>query len=299
MSEELRSYLKLHFVVLIWGFSAILGLLITISPVEVVLYRTLIATIILALLLLIRKRKFNIGRSAIIKIVLTGFIISAHWILFFWSARVSTASVCLAGMATCSFWTSLIEPLMTKRKIKIYEIFLGLFVVVGLYIILQFEFDYVLGIGMAIVSALLCSIFTVLNGGFTKHYPAYTITFYEMLGACVGTFLFILFYDPAMFKLPQIGLDWGYLLILAGFCTVYAFAVSVEIQKVLSAFVVNLTVNLEPIYGIILAFIIFGEREEMSLGFYLGTIIILLSVLAYPIINKMIKRRALQSDLIR
>jgi len=299
MNHELKSYLKLHFIVLIWGFSAILGLLITLSAPQVVLYRTLFASIILFVLLLLRKRKLNIGRVAILKIIGTGFIISAHWILFFWSARVSTASICLAGMATCSFWTSLIEPMMTRRKIRIYELFLGLFVIVGLYIILQFEFVYVLGIGMAIISAILCSVFTVLNGEFTKQHPAYTITFYEMFGACLGTAIFMLFYQPSLFVLPEIQMDWTYLILLAAFCTVYAFAVSVEIQKVLSAFVVNLTVNLEPIYGIILAFLIFGKQEEMSGGFYLGTSIILLSVLAYPLINKMVKRRALRSDLIR
>ncbi|MFQ3214072.1 MAG: drug/metabolite transporter (DMT)-like permease [Marivirga sp.] len=303
MNIELKSYLKLHFIVMIWGFSAILGLLIALPAVEVVFYRTLIATLILLVLLLIRKRKFNIGRTAIIKIIATGFIISAHWILFFWSARLSTASVCLAGMATCSFWTSLIEPLMTKRKVKIYELFLGLFIIVGLYIIFQFEFNYALGIGLAVISAMLASVFTVLNGQFTKHHAAYTITFYEMLGAFLGTVVFLAFYvpfyQPTDFSLIPSQQDWFYLLVLAGMCTVYAFAVSVEIQKVISAFVVNLTVNLEPVYGILLAFFIFGEEEEMSVGFYVGTCVILLSVLCYPLINRMANRKALQSDTIR
>ena len=303
MNIELKSYLRLHFIVLIWGFSAILGLLIQLPPVEVVIYRTLLATVILGLLLLIRKRNFRIGRSAILKIVGTGFIISAHWILFFWSARVSTASVCLAGMATCSLWTSLLEPLMTKRKVKVYELLLGLFIIVGLYIIFQFEFNYALGISMALVSAMLASVFTVLNGQFTKQHAAYTITFYEMLGAFIGSAIFLVFYallDPSLeINLLPTQSDWFFILLLAGFCTVYAFAVSVEIQKVLSAFVVNLTVNLEPIYGILLAFFIFGEEEQMSLGFYIGTGLILLSVLIYPMINKWANRKALQSDMIR
>lgn len=298
-NQEFTDYLKLHFIVLIWGFSTILGLLITTSALEIVLFRTLIATLALAAWLYSRQQSFNLGWRAIIKILATGFLIAAHWILFFWSARLSTASICLAGMATCSFWTSLIEPLMTKRKIKIYELLLGLFVIAGLYIILQFELNYIWGISMAVLSAILCSVFTVLNGNYAKIYPAYTITFYEMLGACLGTFIFIIFYDIQLLKYPVMLSDWLYLFILAGLCTVYAFAVSVEVQKTLSAFVVNLTVNLEPVYGIIFAFLIFGDEEQMSSGFYIGTSIILLSVLVYPLINRVMRRRALRSDLIR
>lgn len=303
MNLELKSYFKLHFIVLIWGFTAILGLLIALPAVEVVLFRTFLATLALGVLLTARRRNFAIGNREIIKIVATGFIIAAHWILFFWAARVSTASVCLAGIATCSFWTSLFEPVMTNRKVKIYEVILGVVVVFGLYIIFRFEFQYALGITMAVISAMLASIFTVLNGQFTHRHNPYTITFYEMLGAFLGTILFLPFYayyfNEGNVQLTPTALDWIYLLILSILCTVYAFSASVKIQQVLSAFVVNLTVNLEPVYGIILAFLIFGKDEEMSAGFYLGTFIILLSVLSYPLINKMAKRKALQSDVIR
>jgi drug/metabolite transporter (DMT)-like permease len=303
MNLELRSYFKLHFIVLIWGFTAILGLLIALPAVEIVLFRTFLATLTLGILLTYRKRNFAIGSREILKIIATGFIIAAHWVLFFWAARVSTASVCLAGIATCSFWTSLFEPVMTNRKVKIYEVILGVVVVFGLYIIFRFEFQYALGITMAIVSAMLASIFTVLNGQFTHRHSPYTITFYEMLGAFLGTLLFLPFYviyftDGHLVLFPS-NLDWIYLLILSIICTVYAFSASVKIQQVLSAFVVNLTVNLEPVYGIILAFLIFGKEEEMSAGFYLGTFVILLSVLSYPLINKMAKRKALQSDVLR
>lgn len=303
MNNELKSYFKLHFIVLIWGFTAILGLLITIPAVEVVFFRTLIATILLGIILLLRRRNFAIGKVEMLKIVGTGFIIAAHWLLFFSAARVSTASVCLAGIATCSFWTSLIEPLVTKRKVKIYEVILGVVVISGLYIIFSFEFQYALGIAMAIGSAMLASVFTVFNGIFTHRHNPYIITFYEMLGAFIGTAVFIpvylSYFSNGTFTLAPSGTDWFYLAILAGICTVYAFSASVQIQQVLSAFVVNLTVNLEPVYGIILAFLIFGEKEEMSPGFYMGTFVILLSVLSYPLINKMAKRKALQSDMIR
>jgi len=303
MTNEVKNYLQLHFIVLIWGLTAILGLLINISAVAVVFYRTLLSTIILLVLLFFWKLSFKVSLKQFLKITGVGLIIGLHWILFFAAARVSTASVCLVGIATCSFWTSLIEPLMSSRKVKIYELALGIMVVIGLYIIFSVEFQYIEGLIMAILSAMLASVFTVLNGKLTHQHNHYVITFYEMMGAFIGSVLliplYLLYFDTEILNFVPIQWDWFYLIILAGVCTVLAFSMSIKVQKVLSAFVVNLTVNLEPIYGIILAFIIFGEEEKMSFGFYLGTSIILLSVLCYPMVNRIMKRRALQSDVIR
>ncbi len=303
MEAVTRDYVKLHFIVWIWGFTAILGLLISIPSVEIVFYRTLIASIALLPLLLYRGISFKLGVNEVIKIIGTGFIIAAHWILFFAAARVSTASVCLAGMATCSLWTSFLEPFMNNKKVKAFEVFLGVTVIGGLYVIFRFEFNHALGLGMAVASAFLSALFSVINGKFTFRHDPYMITFYEMLGACLGTALFFPIYTSYFtidgLQLLPTTIDWLWLLILAGICTVYAFSVSVEIMKRISAFVVNLTVNLEPVYGIILAVIIFGEKEEMKPGFYVGTLIILLSVLAYPLLNKYYKRRAQPLDNLR
>jgi len=296
---ETRDYLKLHFVVLIWGFTAILGLLITLPSVELVFYRTLLAAIGLGALLYFRKRDFSIGRIEIIKILATGVLISAHWILFFWAARVSNASVCLAGIATCSFWTSFLEPLATKRAVKWFEVLLGLIVIAGLYVIFRFEFNHALGLIMAILSALLASSFTVINAGFTKRHNPYMITFYEMIGAFITTALFLPFYDiyftDGKIDLIPTPIDWLWILILALVCTVYAYSVSVELMKKISAFMVNLTVNMEPVYGIILAVLIFGDSEEMGAGFYWGTLIILASVMAYPLLDNIDKKRKSKS----
>lgn len=299
-----KDYVKLHFIVWIWGFTAILGLLITIPAVEIVWYRTLLASLTLGVILVFRRHNFILGYKEVLKILGTGFIISAHWILFFAAARVSTASVCLAGIATCSLWTSFIEPWVNKRKIKIFEVLLGLMVLGGLYIIFRFEFNHALGLFMAVVSAFLAALFSVINGQLTKRHNPYMITFYEMLGAFIGTSVFFPLYltyftEDGMLHLIPAPLDWLYLFILAGFCTVYAFSVSVELMKRLSAFVVNLTINLEPVYGIILAVLIFGEKEQMQPGFYAGTFVILLSVLAYPVINKRLKRKPLEVDNLR
>ncbi len=298
-----KDYLRLHFVVWIWGFTAILGALITIPAVEIVFYRTLFASLALLLILLARRHPIRLPLATLWPIFATGLLIAAHWILFFAAARVANVSVCLAGMATCSLWTSFLEPIFNKRKIKLFEVLLGLLGFLGLYVIFQFDFQYKWGIIMAVASAFLGALFTVFNGRFIKSTNAYTITLYEMMGACVGTIMFFPFYSTYMstegLQLIPTSMDWVYLLILSLVCTVFAFAESVTLMKRLTAFVVNLTVNLEPVYGIVLAILIFAEKEVMPANFYVGTGIILLSVLIYPIINRYYKRRPLNVDTLR
>lgn len=302
--SQFKHYLHLHFIILIWGFTAVLGLLISIPVVETVFYRTWLASLALGVLLVARKRNFRLERKQILQILGTGSIIAVHWILFFGAARVSNASVCLAGMATCSLWTSLLDPLMSKRKIQIYEVVLGLMVIVGLYVIFRFEFEYALGLTMAIISAILASIFTIINSKLTNHHNPYMITFYEMVGACVSIVLFFPFYaafmteDGLLYLFPNAS-DWLYLLILSLMCTVYAYSASVELMKHITAFAMNLTNNMEPVYGIMLAVIIFGEKEKMTLEFYLGTGIILLSVLVYPVINRHTRRKRMETRIVQ
>ncbi len=298
--QSAGTYFKLHLVVFLWGFTAILGVLISVSSLTIVFYRTLLAALGLGILLYARNRNFNIGKHEIIRMLATGLLIALHWILFFGAAKVATASVCLAGMATTSLWTSLIEPIFYKRKVWLFEVLLGLVALVGLYVIFRFEFDYALGLGMAVVSAMLASVFTVITSQFTKKYNPYMITFYEMGGAWAGTALFLILYlsfpntEPLQL-LPSLA-DWFYLLILAVVCTVYAYSASVELMQKISAFALNLTNNLEPVYGIVLAFLIFGEKEKMTSGFYMGTGIILLAVLLYPLLKRMLGKNAGRVD---
>ena len=294
------TYLKLHLVVFLWGFTAILGVLISVSSLTIVFYRTLLAALGLGLLLYARKRNFYIGKKEIFRMLATGLLIALHWILFFGAAKIGTASVCLAGMATTSLWTSLIEPLFYKRKVWLFEVLLGLVTLVGLYVIFRFEVNHALGLGMALVSAMLASLFTVITSQFTKKHNPYMITFYEMCGAWIGTALFLIIYQifqntGPLQVLPSFA-DWFYLLILAGACTVYAYSASVELMQKISAFALNLTNNLEPVYGIFLAFLIFGEKEKMTSGFYFGTGIILLAVLAYPLLKRMLGKKAGKVD---
>lgn len=295
-SSFVKDYILLHFIVLIWGFSAILGLLISLPPLELVFYRTLIATAGVALVMVLQKKSILLDPRDALKIIGVGVLISLHWIFFFWSARLSTVSVCLAGMATTSLWTAFIEPMVNRTKVKWYEVALGLIVISGLLVIFQFETGYWLGLSMALVSAFLAALFSVLNGRLTLRHTPYQITLYEMAAASLFALLFMPIYaefftEGALIQWTWKGLDWFWLLVLGGICTVYAFSVSVDLMKRLPVFSINLTINLEPVYGILLAFLIFGEKEKMTPQFYLGTLIILISVLIYPVLNYWNRRR--------
>ncbi|GHE62090.1 MULTISPECIES: DMT family transporter [Roseivirga] len=300
-SASLRDFLKLHFIVFLWGFTAILGNEMSIDSTDLVLYRTGIAALVLSVVMRFKDKTFKFPPRGVFHLFLTGLVVAAHWVTFFEAARVSTVSVCLAGMATTTFWTSLVEPLFKKQRIQPFQVFLGLVVIFGLYLIFKFEFTHAYGLLLAIISAFLAAVFSVLNSKFTLKYPPYGITFYEMLSAAVGLLLFIPVYktfvlhSEIMYQWPE-PRDWVLLLLLSGVCTVYAFSVGVELMKRISAFVVNLTINLEPVYGIVLALLIYGEDEQMSTGFYYGTLVILGAVLTYPVIRRMQRRRQLSVE---
>lgn len=284
------DYLKLHFIVFLWGFTAILGLLISIPAVEMVFFRTLLAAIGMATLIYFTKGVFKLPTSDFLKIVFTGFIVAAHWILFFYSARVANASVSLVGFATGSFWTALIEPLAGKQKVNLIEIGLGILVVAGLYIIFSFDFQYQLGLTFGILSGLTVAIFAVINSNLVKRISPLTITLYEMVGATIATGFFLPFYqiftsaDDQLHIYPS-GMDWFYLSILALVCSVYAYTAAIELMRRVSAFAVQLTLTMEPVYGIIMAVIVFGEREKMNGNFYIGAAVIISAVLLYPFLK--------------
>ncbi len=283
-----KDTLHLHFIVFLWGFTSILGKLISLDSTVIVCYRTSIAAIALAVIIWAGNRKIKIKKKSALKIIMTGFIVSLHWILFFAAAKLSV-SICLAGIATVTLFTSLLEPVILKSKLKWYEVMLGLFVIVGLYTIFQFEYEYSYALILSLISAFFAALFSILNKKFTSTYSSLSITYYEMIGASICSLIAI----PAYSKFSGLSLeilptfaDWGYLLLLALVCTVYAFYFSVQILRKMSAFNVNLVINLEPVYGIILALLIFPESEAMSSQFYLGTAMIVCSVFLYPYLDK-------------
>ena len=299
----LKDYLKLHFIVLLWGFTAILGKLLTVPPVELVFWRTLLAAGGLAALLAMRRQAWRIPARQAGALLAVGALVAVHWITFFLAARLSSVSVCLAGMATLALWTSLLEPLLLGRRVRGYEVGLGLITRVGLYLVSQAELDQLLGLGVAVFSAGLSALFSVLNAKLIKTHSPLRLTFYEMAGACLSIVLFFPIYSRYFtqgrgLQLAWHGSDWLWLALLAGVCTVYAFSTSVELMKRLSPFAVNLTINLEPVYGIALAVALYWlhskgllhapqfEQERMSTGFYLGTLLIVSSVLIHPWVSR-------------
>ncbi len=293
----LKDYLRLHFLVLLWGFTAILGKLISVPPVELVFWRTLLASVGLGVLLVARRQPWRVPVGEAVRLLGVGALVAAHWITFFLAARLSSVSVCLAGMATLALWTSLLEPLLLWRRVRFYEVGLGLLTMVGLYLVSQAELDQLAGLLVAVLSAGLSALFSVFNSQLVKRHAPLRLTFYEMAGACLSIALFFplysrLFSGGAGLRLALVGFDWLWLAVLAGACTVYAFSTSVELMKRLSAFVINLTINLEPVYGILLAVLMYSfgvpgfGQERLSTGFYLGTLVILFSVLIHPVLDR-------------
>ncbi len=286
--SNLKHFLQLHFIVFIWGFTAILGKLISIDSIPLVWYRMLLAVLFVLLYFFIKKKHFLVNRKSLLKFILTGTIIALHWIAFFEAIKVSTVSIALVTMSTGAFFTSLLEPLFFKRRIKTIEIVLGLLVIGGLYIIFNFETQYALGIFYALIASFLSALFSVLNGLFVKKNDAEVISFYQLFFGVVFVTVFLFFsggFTIEFFSLSNS--DWFYLVILSSICTAYAFIVSVKVMKYLTPFTVILTMNLEPIYAILLALLVFGDKEKMKPEFYYGAFIVLFVVM----LNGILKNR--------
>lgn len=299
----LKDYLRLHFIVLLWGFTAILGKLLAPMPsVELVFWRTLLASVGLAGLLLGRRLGWRLAPAEALRLLGVGALVAVHWITFFLAARLASVSVCLAGLATLALWSAVLEPLVLWRPVRYFEVGLGLAAMAGLYLVAQAELTQLGGLLVAVLSAGISALFSIFNSQLVKRHPPIRLTLYEMVGACLSIALFLPVYScyfsqGAGLHLTWHGYDWLWLLLLAGACTVYAFAASVELMKRLSAFAVSLTTNLEPVYGIILAQLMYLRgvpgfgAERMNGGFYAGTVLILASVLAHPLLNHLNQRR--------
>ena len=290
-NDNLKSYLHLHLIVFIWGFTAILGALISLNALSLVWFRMLFAVGFIAIYIGFKKLPIRVSKKALWQFLLLGLIIALHWFTFFHAIKISNISITLACLSTGAFFTSLLEPILYEKKIVWYEVFFGLLVFFGLYIIFDVEKNYFWGILTALASAFLSALFSVINSKLVKSHDATVISFYELSGGVVFFTFILLFthsFTPAFFSLSS--KDFMYLMILSSVCTAYAFIASTSIMKFLSPYTVMLTINLEPIYGIILAVLIFKEKERMSFEFYIGAVIILLIVLLNSIIKSYKKR---------
>ena len=288
LNDNSKSFLRLHLIVFIWGFTAVLGRLITLDALPLVWFRMLFAVFFILGYIRFQKIPIQIPKQTILKFLAAGLIIALHWFTFFRAIKVSNVSITLSCLSTGAFFTSLIEPLFFGKKIIWYEIFFGLIVVFGLSILFHVEGRYVEGIILALISAFLSALFAVINSKFVKEYKPTIISFYELSGGVLFFSVILLFSNSFTFSFFKLtSNDFLYLMILSSVCTAYAFIESTAVMKFLSPYTVMLTINLEPIYGIILAVLIFKEKEQMSSGFYIGAAIILTTV----ILNGIIKSR--------
>jgi drug/metabolite transporter (DMT)-like permease len=286
--NKLKSLIHFHFIVFIFGFTAILGSLISIESLALVWYRMLIAFIFLILIAVIFKINIKVSNKLLIKLLFCGVLISLHWITFFKAIKVSNVSITLSVLSLGAFLTSFLEPLFYKRKIIPYEVFLGVFVVFGTSLIFKSQYYYIEGIFYALISVFLSVIFGLINGKLIKQASPLVISIYELLGGVILTTLILIFIGDFSFDFFNISkVDWFWLLLLGSVCTAYAFVISVKVLKHLTPYSLMISINMEPVYGIILAIIILNENTVLSTEFYIGFILIFISV----ILNGIIKLR--------
>ncbi len=302
-SDSVKSYLNLHLIVFIWGFTAVLGALISLDALPLVWFRMLIAAFFVYLYILLTKKSLRISKTTLLQFLIAGLVIAVHWFTFFKAIKLSNVSITLACMSTGAFFASIIEPVILGKKINWYDVLFGVVVIIGLYFIalsthegdepfwstlFSSQSNHVIAIGLALFAAFLSALFAVINSRFVKNHDSTIISFYELLGGVFFFSLFIFFTEGFSFDFFKISNDdILYLFILSTVCTAYAFIASTQVMKHLSPYTVMLTINLEPIYGIVLAVLVFKDKETMTPMFYIGAVIIILTV----VLNTILKTR--------
>ena len=275
-----KAFLQLHIAVLFAGFTAILGKIIHLNEGLLVWYRMLLSAVSLALVLFFRKEFISISFVSLVKMFGVGVIVAIHWVTFYGSIKYSNVSVSVTCFSAIGFFTAFFEPIIMKRRIDWIEVLLGLLAIAGIYLIFNFYPQYKRGITFGIISAMLASLFPVFNKNLLKEFSPKIVTFFEMTGGFAALCILIPFYlrfFPASYYFPTFS-DWMWLLVLALICTVLSFILQLNALKIISPFTANLMYNLEPVYAIILAFIIFKENKFLGPGFYFGFSLILLAV---------------------
>lgn len=303
MNSFTKDQLYLHFIVFIWGFTAILGRFISIDALSLVFNRTALTSVAIGLYLISRNKGFTANAKDLLFMWLCGLLIAVHWITFFGAIKIANVSITLAGVSTGALWSSVLSPILSKTKFDITEIILGLLVMVGIGIVFYEKpnaaeikelsyyrvvfSNFQLGLIIALFSAMLSASFSILNKQLVQRYPKpIQVTFWEITFAFLSIVIYSLLTgnNPMNLWATQ-ETDWIYIAILALACTAYPFIKSVELLKRLSTFSVMLAINLEPVYGILLAAMFFGASESMSAQFYIGVFIILATVITNGIIK--------------
>lgn len=291
-NDNLKSYLNLHLIVFIWGFTAILGALITIDAENLVWFRMLFAGIFLGSFIVFKKQSFKVPVKELFKLIFVGLLIALHWIFFFKAIHISTVSITLSIFSLGAFFASLLEPVFYGRKVLWYEVLFGLVIIAGLGLILQVEIKYLQGVYYALASIILGVLFTLMNGKLIADHEPSVITFYEFGAGVFFISLYFLFQGKFTSDFFTMSLNnWLLLLVLSSICTAYAFTASVKVMQRLTPYTVMLTTNLEPVYGIILAYFILGGKEKMSTEFYIGAVIIVITVILNGVIKHYLEKK--------
>jgi drug/metabolite transporter (DMT)-like permease len=278
MYHLLKKYklTAVHLMVVILGFTGILGKLISLDTIYLVWYRMGLAFLSLAIFLTIKKQLFSFSSRDFFGLLGVGALVTLHWLFFFESIKVSTVSVAVVCLSTSSLFSALIEPIFFKRKLLVYEVIMGIIVVLALTFVMGTETKYIWGYIYAILSAFLGTLFTLFNAKYIKKVGAAQITMIEMLaGVLIISCLLVFQQDYTVFTSFISISDFNYLIILAVLCTAMVFVWMTEIMRHISPYSLIMAINLEPIYSIILALLIFGNNELMSSSFYIGSSIII------------------------
>lgn len=285
-----KNLVILHFTVFIWGFTSILGKLISISAVSLVWYRVFIAFVSLFIYFKFNRTCIKVSRQTLVKLVLTGALVGGHWVLFFLAIKLSTVPVTLVCLSTITLFTAIFEPMFKKKKTSKLEILAGILIVIGILVIFKFESGYTKGMVAALISAVFASLFAIINSIHVKKLGAPVIAFYELVGAFCWISIFLFFTHGFNQSLLLKGTDIAYLLILGVVCTSLAYVAGVAVMREISAFKVALITNLEPVYGILLSFLFFGDSNKMGLGFWVGATIVLSTIFLYPLVQTRIAK---------
>lgn len=283
----------MHIAVFLFGFTAILGKEISLREVSLVWHRLWITVLSIALVPGAISYMRKMSRKQILRFMFIGVLTCAHWLTFYGSIKLSNVSVALSCLATTSLFTSFLEPLFFKRKIDLLEVALGVVVFIGIVIITQATFNYWEGIVVGLIAALLAAVFSTLNKKYMEGHNPFTMTILELGSGFVLISLFLPLYfslQPEMVFIPTTH-DWLLLIVLSILCTSVAYILSLLALKELSAYTANLSLNLEPVYGILMAMAIYQEHKELNSGFYVGTVLILASVFLHPMLKKQQKKR--------
>lgn len=276
-----EAFLKLHVSIFIAGFTGLFGKLITLNEGLLVWYRMLLASLLLFIILWVSRRLVHTSFRDMLKIGGVGLLLGLHWVFFYGSIKAANVSIGVVCFSLVGFFTAILEPWINRRRVSVRELLFSMITVCGIILIFQFDMRYRTGILLGVISSVLAALFTVTNKKVGVRHTSSTLLLFEMAGGFLGLSCllpFYLHYFPVETILPGMH-DFLFLLALAFFFTIGLYLLQIQVLKTVSAFTVNLSYNLEPIYSIILAMLFFGEAKELNAAFYVGLGMIILSVL--------------------